>query len=97
MATVNGEIRELYIFTDEENDELGIGTNGTVFRDISKSNGHNVAIKLVEISRAFKNEIEICLECDHPNVMKATEVLQDSKNVYFIFPLMQETDLFYSI
>lgn len=57
MATKVGNIRDLYTYANRGNEAIGSGSYGKVYRDVSRSNGKNVAIKVVEKAKALEKEL----------------------------------------
>lgn len=67
--------------------ELGKGGYGTVFLAHNKQTKEKRAIKVikkdsVEDPQAFKHEIEILMQLDHPNIVKCYDVYETDDFVY---------------
>jgi len=59
---------------------------------IPKSSSSDLPFEMLKI--LLKNEVEICLELQHENVINCSKVFEDTIAVYFIFELIDGGDLF---
>jgi hypothetical protein len=84
-------------------DRLGHGSNSLVFkaRDLVRP-GHYVALKTLntqslhhgdEALARFRREIAIVRQLDHPNVVRALDVLETRKDVYLVLEFVDGLDL----
>ncbi|EER18003.1 calcium-dependent protein kinase, isoform, putative [Perkinsus marinus ATCC 50983] len=80
---------------------LGTGMNGKVYLARNKATGEKVAVKTLTTenlnSRKFellRNEVEIYLHLDHPNVCRLLEVYEDNANVRLVMEACTGKELF---
>ena len=72
--------------------QIGKGTNGTVYKAINRSNGRIVAVKVIEKSKTKYNkglELRIMLSARHPNIVNLIESFESRSTVYLVMELMQ--------
>lgn len=91
------KIEDLY----EIHDKIGKGKFASVYRGTHKASGRKVAIKILEKhslspleSEMERNEIEISKICQHPNIIKLYDVMEDNEKLYIIMELCEGPDLF---
>lgn len=84
-----------------EQTPLGEGAFGEVRKGTRKSNGQEVAVKIMnkktltkEDIVALQTEVEILTQVDHPNVVKLFEVYEDAHKFYMVLELMTGGELF---
>ncbi|KAF4728102.1 hypothetical protein FOZ63_004134, partial [Perkinsus olseni] len=80
---------------------LGTGMNGEVYLARNKATGKTVAVKTLTTenlnSRKFellRNEVEIYLHLDHPNVCRLLEVYEDETSVRLVMEACTGKELF---
>lgn len=78
---------------------VGVGAFGAVRIAESKATGKKSAIKTIEWKQikdkvAFRNEIEINLLMDHPNIARLFETFEDRQHVYLAMELCRGGELF---
>ena len=91
------DINELY---DIQN-KIGEGRFAHVYNGIHKSSQRKVAIKILEKDNLsssemnmIQNEIEILKLCQHPNILKLYDVIENHEKIYIITELIEGLDLF---
>ena len=91
------DINELY---DIQN-KIGEGRFANVYKSIHKPSKRNVSIKILEKQNIsskemdmIQNEIEILKICQHPNILKLYDVLENNEKIYIITELIEGVDLF---
>mmetsp|Transcript_80209 Transcript_80209/g.146602 ORF Transcript_80209/g.146602 Transcript_80209/m.146602 type:complete len:514 (-) Transcript_80209:103-1644(-) len=82
-----------------DNKPVGVGAFGTVRLAENKNSGQKSAIKTIEWraikdQKAFRNEIEINVLMDHPNIARLFETFEDSRHVYLAMELCRGGELF---
>lgn len=83
-----GNIRDHFVWSEE--DQLGEGSFGRVFRGRSRySSTKMVAVKQltrtsVDSLDSLWSEISILAELDHPNILRFLEAFEDSKFIYIV-------------
>ena len=90
-------INDLY---DLQN-KIGEGKYACVYRGINKISERIVAIKILEKENIssdefnmIQNEIDILKICQHPNIVKLYDVIEDSEKIHIIMELVEGPDLF---
>ena len=91
------DINDLY---DIQN-KIGEGRFAHVYRGIHKPSGRIVAIKILEKENLssqelnmIQNEFEILKICQHPNILKLYDVIENHEKFYIITELIDHPDLF---
>ena len=81
--------------------KIGEGKYASVYRGIHKASQRIVAIKILEkenlSSNEFnmiQNEIDILKICQHPNIVKLYDVIEDTEKIHIIMELIVGPDLF---
>ena len=81
-------------------EKLGEGRYASVYKGIHKLSGRLVSIKIINKNNITKlkydmiqNEIEISKICQHPNIVKLYDVIEDMEKIYLIFEYCSGTDL----
>jgi len=81
----HSDINEIY----EVKDKLGKGKFGLVCLGIHKFSGQKVAVKIMskkqmnnEDLELVKTEIEILKICQHPNIIKILDVIENIENIF---------------
>ena len=85
----------------EIQNKIGEGRFAHVFRGIHKPSQRIVAIKILEKENLssqemnmIQNEIEILKICQHPNILKLYDVIENHEKFYIITELIDNPDLF---
>jgi len=79
---------------------LGIGAFSTVKAGVSKENGGRVAIKIINKNLVknktdmLKNEVEILLSIQHPNVIHLYDLFDTTEHLYMVMELVTGGELF---
>ena len=80
---------------------LGDGAFGQVYQVTNKRSGQVRACKTIEKSAtsledqiAFKNEVKILRDIDHPNVIKILEFFEEEKHFHIVTELCTGGELF---
>ena len=91
------DVNELY---DIQN-KIGEGRFANVYKSIHKPSKRIVSIKILEKQNIsskemdmIQNEIEILKLCQHPNILKLYDVLENNEKIYIITELIEGVDLF---
>ena len=81
--------------------KIGKGKYASVYKGIHKASERIVAIKILEKENLnaneinmIKNEIDILKICQHPNIVKLYDVIEDSEKIHIIMELVEGPDLF---
>ena len=90
-------IKDLY---DIQN-KIGEGKYATVYKGVYKISERIVAIKVLEKENLssnelnmIQNEIDILKICQHPNIVKLYDVIEDDEKMHIIMELIEGPDLF---
>jgi len=91
-----GQLNAVY---DVEERKIGQGGYGSVSKATNKSTKQQRAVKTIPKSRlkdieAFKTEVNIMKELDHPNIIRLFESFEDQRNVYLVMTLCTGGELF---
>ena len=91
------DINELF---DIQN-KIGEGKFAHVYKSIHKPSQRKVSIKILEKQNLslqelnmIQNEIEILKLCQHPNILKLYDVIENHEKLYIITELIEGVDLF---
>jgi len=83
---------------------LGKGMNGEVVMAVSKSDGHQYALKRFhkhqlsqEELKHLRREVQICLSIDHPGIARLHDVYDTQKAVCLVMECCKGGELFFSI
>jgi tRNA A-37 threonylcarbamoyl transferase component Bud32 len=81
--------------------KIGQGKYAPVYKGMHKTKERIVAIKILEKENIsaneinmIKNEIDILKICQHPNIVKLYDVIEDSEKIHIIMELIEGPDLF---
>ncbi len=93
-----GNIKDTYYFEKK----LGSGGYGAVYLAKNKKTGVKVAVKAMQKGRiqdyeAFKNEIAILKQLDHPNIIKLHETWETERICFLVTEVCEGGELFYHI
>lgn len=93
-----GNIKDTYYFEKK----LGSGGYGAVYLAKHKKTGDKVAVKAMQKGRiqdyeAFKNEISILKQLDHPNIIKLHETWETERICFLVTEVCEGGELFYHI
>ena len=90
-------IKDLY----DIKSKIGEGKYATVYKGIYKISERIVAIKVLEKENLssnelnmIQNEIDILKICQHPNIVKLYDVIEDDEKMHIIMELIEGPDLF---
>ena len=93
----NEDINELF----EIQNKIGEGRFAHVYNGVHKSSQRKVAIKILEKNNLsyqemdmIQNEIEILKLCQHPNILKLYDVIENHEKIHIITELIEGVDLF---
>jgi len=90
-------VQDEYIF-DEEEDNVGEGSFGFVFKGLHRRTGILRAIKQIPKEdtdcQEFEDEVNALIALDHPHIVKAIEYFEDKDNFYLVQELCTGPDLF---
>lgn len=86
------DVKKIKHFTFDYNKKLGEGATGTVYLGTDLRSNTPVAVKAIELKNIdnevtqylLKNEIKALKTTNHPNVLKAIDVIQEPEFVYII-------------
>lgn len=86
-------------FYDMEKKPVGTGAFGAVRISKHKQSKQQVAIKTIEKraikdQAAFRNEVQINIMMDHPNIARLFETFEDSRHVYLAMELCRGGEMF---
>jgi len=89
---------KLFDFYEIDESKLGAGSFGSVRRARKKDTGSVRAIKSLrkkeeEMSKRFRQEIQIMKIMDHPNIIKLFETFEDEKRIHLVVELCHGGDL----
>jgi serine/threonine protein kinase len=98
---VKGDVWEKY----EKLTHLGSGSYASVWKAKSKTNGREVAVKVIQKQtgnnpgedkdlKRLQIESSIMLTVDHPHVIKCYEIFEDSSSLSFVLAFVETGDLF---
>lgn len=80
-------------------DVIGIGTWGTVHTAVERFSGLERVVKRVckelhqqEMPR-FRQEVQLCRQLDHPNIVRLYETFEDHKSIYLVMEYCRGGDL----
>eukprot|EP01135_Chromosphaera_perkinsii_P009587 Nk52_evm37s1810 gene=Nk52_evmTU37s1810 len=83
---------------------IGKGGFSVVINGLKKSTGRQVAIKVIDKSKAGDKalyltlkEIRLQLQCKHPNIVRVEDYFQDHDNFYIVMELLKGGELFHEI
>ena len=83
---------------------VGKGGFSVVVQGLKKSSGRQVAIKVINKTKAGQRclfltlkEIRMQRQCAHPNIVRVEEYFQDHDNFYIVMELLRGGELFYEI
>jgi calcium-dependent protein kinase len=101
ITKVETHVEENYKFLNK----LGKGSFGSVFKVIHISTGLVRAIKVIkkenlqyqDDDQKFLKEIEILINCEHPNIIKIFEYYSDSYNYYLVTEYISGGELYETI
>jgi len=91
---------DINLYYDITNQVLGVGSFSTVKAGISKETGVRVAVKIVDKNlvkhkpEMLKNEVEILLAIQHPNVIHLYDLFDTSEHLYMVMELVTGGELF---
>lgn len=93
-----GNIKDHYFFEKK----LGSGGYGAVYLAKHKLTGSRVAVKAMQKGRisdyeSFKNEINILMQLDHPNIIKLHETWETERICFLVTELCEGGELFFYI
>ncbi|KAJ3277051.1 Cyclin-dependent kinase 2 [Terramyces sp. JEL0728] len=79
----------------KQDEKIGEGTYGVVYKGVQKSSGITVAMKKIRLeteeegvpSTAIR-EISLLRELDHPNVVKLMDLVHDDKRLWLVFEFL---------
>jgi serine/threonine protein kinase len=79
----------------KQDEKIGEGTYGVVYKAVQKSTGMQVAMKKIRLeteeegvpSTAIR-EISLLRELDHPNVVKLMDLIHDDKRLWLVFEFL---------
>lgn len=81
-------------------DQIGSGGFSRVFIAVNTDNNDIVAIKMIEIKllkshnlELLKNEVNILLNMDHPNIIKLKDFVKTNKHYYLVFEYCNGGDI----
>ena len=81
--------------------KIGEGKYASVYKGIHKASERIVAIKTLEKENLnsnefnmIQNEIDILKICQHPNIVKLYDVIEDTEKIHIIMELIEGPDLF---
>ena len=81
--------------------KIGKGRYASVYKGIHKTSERIVAIKTLEKENLntneinmIKNEIDILKTCQHPNIVKLYDVIENEEKIHIIMELLEGPDLF---
>lgn len=85
-------IKKIKHFTFDYGKKLGEGSTGTVYLGVDTKTNTPVAVKAIELKNIdnevtqylLKNEIKALRTTNHPNVLKAIDVIQEPEYVYIV-------------
>jgi calcium-dependent protein kinase len=87
---LHASIDEYYTFERA----LGQGSMGTVAAIKKKDTGVSYALKTIQLNRVSKemreelrNEIDILMSLDHPNIIKPLELFEKKRQMYFVMEM----------
>lgn len=90
IKRVQGNLTDLYRLEEE----VGVGTFGTVRAAVSKMSGVRRAIKSIQKSKVVQpneaqmfTEVEVLRRMDHPNIVRVHEVVEDDKYYHIVTEL----------
>ena len=90
-------IKDLY----DIKSKIGEGKYATVYKGVYKISERIVAIKVLEKENLssnelnmIQNEIDILKICQHPNIVKLYDVIEDAEKMHIIMELIEGPDLF---
>ena len=93
----DSSIDDHYIFENA----LGQGSMGTVAAIRKKDTGLSYALKTIQLNRVsnemrdeLRNEIDILMSLDHPNIIKPLELFEKKRQMYFVMEMCSGGDLF---
>ena len=91
------EINELY----DIQSKIGEGKFANVYKSMHKPSKRMVSIKILEKHslsskelEMIHNEIEILKLCQHPNILKLYDIIENNEKIYIITELIEGVDLF---
>ena len=97
----NSSIDDYYTFETGEGFLLGQGSMATVSAIKKKETGVSYALKTIQLARISKamrnelrNEIDILMSLDHPNIIKPLELFEKNKQMYFVMEMCSGGDLY---
>merc|ERR1719167_904183 len=82
-------------------EKLGTGSFAVVKKAVKKSNGNEVAVKIIDKQKLEKaeldslnDEVEILQKLDHPNIVKLFEIYDSKKRLYMVLEYLTGGELF---
>lgn len=93
-----GNIKDEYFFEKK----LGSGGYGAVYLARNKNTGTRVAVKAMQKGKisdyeSFRNEINILMQLDHPNIIKLHETWETDRICFLVTELCEGGELFFFI